>query len=465
MFQAVQTKPIQESLEGSSDEEHANTPLGDDNGAALGLVLLPRATRADDGWLREFDEASAVAKQQGKDILIDFSGTDWCLPCRRLWNQTLSQPEFIKHANSHFVLLEVDNLATKTMPKGRKERYDALQTRYGIQSFPTVVLASAEGLPYAATGLLEEINNPTAYWQHLQPLYERGQNFKAVLDAAGGAGALTNASTIVDVLSEVRPDFVARFYSDRLNQLRKQTSADASAYLAFVAFRTGLSSLERKLHEEFLESYDKWAAGQPMDSRWAKDFSPRDVDLLIEKHQPKGVSLQEALLARVFLEIDAGQWDQALATVAAIASNESPPSRFEQANFLQISMRSSAQLRDRIRATRAMGDHPLGQLRTLYKVVHDDLECVAPTSCCNHSFTLQMHQLVAGAAYGEMLLDSTAHLQGEARAKAIGEGLQDIELWANGSIGRIVHEVMPSLVGKDAAKKYLPPYYADWLDD
>src|SRR5437773_945905 len=141
----------------------------------IGLVILPAVARADDGWLHEFDEAATVATRLGKDILIDFSGTDWCGPCKRLWDQTLSRPEFIELASRRFVLLDIDNLAREAMPEGRKERYDALQKRYGIRAFPTLVMATAEGLPYAATGLLEEINNPDAYWRHLEPLYAGGQ--------------------------------------------------------------------------------------------------------------------------------------------------------------------------------------------------------------------------------------------------------------------------------------------------
>ena len=53
------------------------------------------------------------------------------------------------------------------------------------------MLATADGLPYAATGLVKEINNPRGYWQHLEPLYERGQKFKAALAASGGPQGLT----------------------------------------------------------------------------------------------------------------------------------------------------------------------------------------------------------------------------------------------------------------------------------
>lgn len=429
------------------------------------LAASPSPATGDDGWLHEFDEALAAAKNHGKDILIDFSGTDWCGPCKRLWSQTLSQREFVELANRYFVLLDIDNLVREPMPAGRKERYDALQERYGIHAFPTVVLATAEGLPYAATGLLEQQNKPLAYWQHLEPLRERGQKFKAALDAAGGARGLTTAETIVAAFSELRPDFVLRFYPDKLKELRKLSPTDETGYLAFLDTCAAVLRLESKLYAGFNTTYGKWSEGQAIEGRWIGGLSPAAADAIIEKHQASGATLCEALVARLFLEIDAGDWAAALATLDAIDDIEIPPSRFEQANFVQFSVRSRDKMRRDIDAARKLSADKLAQLRAIYGIIKDDLECSTPTSCCNHSFTLQLHQLVAGAAYGQLLLDTTADLKGEARAVAIGKGLEGIELWANGSIGRIVCELMPELAGKEAAIKYLPPRYADWLRD
>jgi thiol-disulfide isomerase/thioredoxin len=431
----------------------------------LGCVALPALASADDNWLHEYDEAVTAAKQQGKDILIDFSGTDWCGNCQQLWNQILSQPEFIELASRRFVLLDIDNLARKPMPEGRKERYEALQKRYGIQAFPTVVLATADGLPYAATGQVPELKSPSKYWQHLEPLFERGQKFKTALAAEGGPQDLDSASSIVGGLAEVRPDFVVRFYSGKLDQLRKLKPPDETGYLAFIDSRSALLALEWKLHEGFAATCDKWSDGEAIKGRWVPAFAPRDVDTIIEKRRLRGASLQEALLARAFLEIDDGQWPAALATLEALGNVDGTLSRFEQSNFVQISIRSADEFRQHVRAARQLSDDPLAQLRALYKILRSDLECVTPTACCNHSFTVQMHYLVAGAAYGELLLKSTAGLQGKDRAKAIGKGLEDIDLYANGSIGRLVCDFMPELVGKEAAMEYLPPRYANWLKD
>jgi hypothetical protein len=132
---------------------------------------------------------------------------------------------------------------------------------------------------------------------------------------------------------------------------------------------------------------------------------------------------------------------------------------------VQIPIRAPDELRRNVAEARALSGDRLAQLRALYAIISEgQIKCVTPTACCNHSFTIQLHYLVLGSTYGEMLWDSTADLQGEERAKAIGRGLEGIKLYSNGSIGRLVKERMPELAGKEAAKRYLPARYAEWLD-
>jgi thiol-disulfide isomerase/thioredoxin len=270
---------------------------------ALGLLTLsfaPAVASAEDGWLHEFDEASAAAKQQGKELLIDFSGTDWCVPCKQLWNDVLSQPEFIALASRDFVLLDIDLLVRGEMPEGRKERYEALEKRYGIQAHPTVVLATAEGLPYATTGMLDSVNDPRGYWRFLSVLHERGAKLRAALDPNNRqdtAGA--RANTIVATLAELRPDFVVHFYGDTIELLRKLTPSDETGYLAFIDLHAALFKLEHKLHELFLASLTQWendGEKAPL-TRTASEFSPADVDAIIATFHPRGGG-REALVVR-----------------------------------------------------------------------------------------------------------------------------------------------------------------------
>src|SRR3954447_19057898 len=104
--------------------------------AVVMLAVSPAALAAEGSWHVEYEAAQTEAERVGKDLLIDFGGSDWCLPCRGLKTRVLSRPEFIDRASKHFVLLDIDNLHRTPLPEGRKERYEKLQRRYGIEAFP-----------------------------------------------------------------------------------------------------------------------------------------------------------------------------------------------------------------------------------------------------------------------------------------------------------------------------------------
>ena len=66
--------------------------------ALLASVWLPASARAEGPWFAEYEEARAVAQREGKDLLIDFGGSDWCGPCQWLKTRILSRPEFSERA-------------------------------------------------------------------------------------------------------------------------------------------------------------------------------------------------------------------------------------------------------------------------------------------------------------------------------------------------------------------------------
>lgn len=43
----------------------------------LGLAALGPARAQDENWLDDFDRAIELAKREGKDLVVDFTGSDW----------------------------------------------------------------------------------------------------------------------------------------------------------------------------------------------------------------------------------------------------------------------------------------------------------------------------------------------------------------------------------------------------
>ncbi|MGC4081702.1 MAG: thioredoxin family protein [Vicinamibacterales bacterium] len=132
--------------------------------------------------------ALAQAKKTGMDMLIDFGGSDWCVPCKWLKENILTKPEFNELAAKHFVLVDIDTLARGLSPE-RKARYVALQKQYRVGSFPSVFLTTPEGEPYAWTTYIPSVESsnpravdagaqqdkPEVFWAQIEPLIARGK--------------------------------------------------------------------------------------------------------------------------------------------------------------------------------------------------------------------------------------------------------------------------------------------------
>ena len=84
------------------------------------LFLLPIFLNAqaefevvkDSKWLTDYDKALNEAKKESKNVLVYFTGSDWCPPCKMLKTDLFDSAEF-KALSEEYVLLYVD------MPRNR----------------------------------------------------------------------------------------------------------------------------------------------------------------------------------------------------------------------------------------------------------------------------------------------------------------------------------------------------------
>jgi thioredoxin-related protein len=100
-------------------------------------------------WMTDFEAAKKKAAAEGKDLLLDFTGSDWCPGCIKLEKEVLGQKLFIHEAQKHFVFVMVDFPRKKKLPALLEQQNERLAQRFGVEVFPTVLLADATGKPYA----------------------------------------------------------------------------------------------------------------------------------------------------------------------------------------------------------------------------------------------------------------------------------------------------------------------------
>src|SRR4051794_26593721 len=83
-------------------------------------------------WLTDFNKAQQEAAQSHKLILLNFSGSDWCIPCIRLKKDVFEDPLFSAFADSTLVLVNADFPRKKknSLPSELQKQNDALAEKF-----------------------------------------------------------------------------------------------------------------------------------------------------------------------------------------------------------------------------------------------------------------------------------------------------------------------------------------------
>ena len=116
--------------------------------ALILLVIggLSLTVTADEGWLVDFAKAKAQSGKEGKPILMEFTGSDWCPPCKALHKNVLTSDVFKQQMPKKFILLKLDNPRDKTKQTPTEiAQYKKLAKEYKVRGVPTIIIADAKG--------------------------------------------------------------------------------------------------------------------------------------------------------------------------------------------------------------------------------------------------------------------------------------------------------------------------------
>jgi protein disulfide-isomerase len=108
-------------------------------------AVLLLGSPASEGWQTDYSAALAQAGKEHKLVLLDFTGSDWCVWCMKLSKDIFSQPEFGEFAAKNLVLVELDFPSRKPLPDEVKAQNSALAAKFGVEGFPTLILVNAGG--------------------------------------------------------------------------------------------------------------------------------------------------------------------------------------------------------------------------------------------------------------------------------------------------------------------------------
>jgi thioredoxin-related protein len=118
-----------------------------------GWALL-RSGAAELEWLSNLPQAQTKAKAEKKMVLLDFTGSDWCIWCIRLNQEIFSKPEFAEFAKKNLVLVEVDFPRKKQLSQQQQKANQALADKYEIRGYPTLIILNSNGEKVGTLGYM-----------------------------------------------------------------------------------------------------------------------------------------------------------------------------------------------------------------------------------------------------------------------------------------------------------------------
>lgn len=155
------------------------------------FCAVPAKAASDSVWITDFKAAQELAKKNNKDLLLNFSGSDWCPWCQKLEKEVFSQDYFEQNAPANYVLLKLDFPKKKKLPDALQKQNQDLQKRYQVTGFPTIMLTDPAGEAYAHVGYRQ--GGPQKYLDHLAQMRANQSKWQDLFTKADQAQGLEKA--------------------------------------------------------------------------------------------------------------------------------------------------------------------------------------------------------------------------------------------------------------------------------
>ncbi|MFN5322019.1 MAG: thioredoxin family protein [Planctomycetota bacterium] len=188
-------------------------------------LSLPLAGNADDRWTEDAAAAVKQAQAESKDLLLLFTGSDWCPPCKRLEEEVFSKAEFNDAALKNFVLVKFDFPQNKELPPQTVKQNEEWQGRFGVSGFPTVILVDQAQLPFGVLGFEE--GGPANYLKRLDDLRQRRVRRDEAFAKAAKAEGPEKAKLLDEGLAQLDENLVRVYYESTLEEIGKLDADDA----------------------------------------------------------------------------------------------------------------------------------------------------------------------------------------------------------------------------------------------
>lgn len=155
----------------------------DPDAALAALKKMGEAPVALPVWDNDFEYVKKLSATNKKPILVNMTGSDWCIWCKRLKEEVFSKKEFKDYATAKLNLFYADFPRNKKLPEKEVAQNTALRDKVSkmkdaegnpmFRGYPTIYLMNAKGEILAKTGY--QAGGPVKYVAHLKELIAKAK--------------------------------------------------------------------------------------------------------------------------------------------------------------------------------------------------------------------------------------------------------------------------------------------------
>jgi protein disulfide-isomerase len=145
--------------------EHTAKDLG---GAAMPIISTQGA-----GWTDDYALALQSAKVAGKNLLLNFSGSDWCPYSEAIEKEVFSSSKFQAWARDRVILVQLDFPHHHPQDPRVKQQNTDLQARFPFEGYPAIFVVDTNGHVLGRTEGYNPGTGPDAYLDHLEKSAKR----------------------------------------------------------------------------------------------------------------------------------------------------------------------------------------------------------------------------------------------------------------------------------------------------
>lgn len=212
--------------------------------AGLGLLAVANAYALQ--WQTKPDVALDKAAADGRTVLMEFTGSDWCPPCIHLRTKVFPTPEFESYAGEkNLVLIELDfPRDARKLTREQAAINESWRAKYDINSFPTILLLDGDGAPYVQ--LTGAAPNVEGYLSRLSAAMEKKASIEASLAAARQLSGIERARALAAVLDEL-PAAWRTLHRSALEDIIAHDAEDTLGYKRLITENQMMAAQKKEL--------------------------------------------------------------------------------------------------------------------------------------------------------------------------------------------------------------------------